>query len=98
MLEGIYTALSLVIFVLALSYLFYITLFNNKHERKEENIVRILFFSILFILFIFETIIASILGQSQLIILNIFCVIITAVYTIYGFFALKKLKEKQLNA
>ncbi len=91
-------ALNLVIIVLAVSYIFYITFYHNKHKFNAVRSfkVQILLSSILFVLFIPKTIIASILGR--LIALSIICIIILAVITISEFLALKQAKEKQLKA
>ena len=99
MLEGICNALSVVTVVLAVCYLLCIFLLqlNNYNEIRSIK-VRILLSSILFVVFIPKTIISIILGESKLlIILDIICIILWALSTISGFFALKELKEKQLN-
>ncbi len=95
MLEEIYIYLNLVIFALAVLHLLCTTYYFNEYNVNEVRRikVRILIFSIMFILFISETIVTSILGQSQLIILSIFGTIIVAGYTILNFLALKQAKK-----
>ncbi len=96
MLEGIYSALRLVIVALAACYLLCIFLpqLNNYNEIIRIK-RRTLLSLILFVLFIPTIIIANMLGQS--ITLFIICTILWALSTISGFFVLKEKKKKQVN-
>ncbi len=89
-----YLILTLVIGILAVGYLIYTIKIKQNNDIRSIK-VRILLSSILLVLFIFETILASILGQ--IVINHILCTIIWVLFTINALSDLKEAKENALN-
>lgn len=92
---SIYLILTLVIAILAVGYLIYTIKIKQNNDIRSIK-VRILLSSILLVLFIFKTILASILGQ--IVINHILGTIIWVLFTINALSDLKEAKENALNA